>query len=144
MVARSYQTPPRLLFFWFIYLLIDWAFISSIWTAEDEPLCKEVSGACWSVIDARHRIIFFGLFPYEEHWRSTLACIVMIATIVASCFPWFWSAIKLAGLWVCGFAAFYILMHGGMFGLSVITPERWGGLALTIFIWHSVVVQNCR
>ena len=121
-----------------IYFFVDWAFLSSIWRAEDEPLCKEASGACWSVIDARHRIIFFGLFPFEEHWRSTVACIVMIATIVASCVPWFWSALKLSVLWITGFAIFYILMHGGLFGLSVITPERWGGLALTIFIFAAV------
>ena len=76
-----------------IYFIVDWAFLSSIWKEEDEPLCREASGACWSVIDARHRIIFFGLFPYEEHWRSTLACVVMIATIVASCVPWFWSCL---------------------------------------------------
>ena len=121
-----------------IYFVVDWAFLSSIWTAEDEPLCKEASGACWSVIDARHRIIFFGLFPFEEHWRSTVACVVMIATIIASCVPWFWSAIKLSALWLIGFATFYILMHGGLFGLSVITPERWGGLALPIFIFAAV------
>jgi len=121
-----------------LYFFVDWAFLSSIWRAEDEPLCKEASGACWSVIDARHRIIFFGLFPFEEHWRSTVACIVMIATIVASCVPWFWSAFKLSVLWITGFAIFYILMHGGLFGLSVITPERWGGLALTIFIFAAV------
>ncbi len=123
-----------------IYKIVDWAFLSSIWTAEDEPLCRDASGACWSVIDARHRIIFFGLFPFEEHWRSTLACIVMIATIVLSCVPWFWSAIKLSALWVLGFGVFYILMHGGVFGLSVITPERWGGLALTIFIFAAVSI----
>lgn len=122
------------------YWFVDWAFISSIWAAEDEPLCKEASGACWSVIDARHRIIFFGLFPFEEHWRSTLACVVMIATIVASCIPWFWSAVKLSALWLIGFGIFYLLMHGGLFGLSVITPERWGGLALTIFIFAAVSI----
>ncbi|MFT5045900.1 MAG: general L-amino acid transport system permease protein [Porticoccaceae bacterium] len=123
---------------WLVYNIADWAFVSSIWSAEEEPLCREARGACWSVIDARHRIIFFGLFPYEEHWRSTLACVVMIATIVASCFPWFWSGMKLSLLWVSGFGTFYILMHGGIFGLSVITPEQWGGLALTIFIFAAV------
>jgi len=121
-----------------VWFFIDWAFLSSVWRAEDEGLCKEAAGACWSVIDARHRIIFFGLFPYEEHWRSTLACVVMIATIVASCIPWFWSALKLSTLWLVGFGIFYLLMHGGLFGLSVITPERWGGLALTIFIFAAV------
>lgn len=125
-------------FVYILYLFIDWAFLSSIWRADDEPLCKEAGGACWSVIDARHRIIFFGLFPFEEHWRSTLACVVMIATIIASCVPWFWTAFKLSALWLIGFATFYILMHGGLFGLSVITPDRWGGLALTIFIFAAV------
>lgn len=126
------------LFATIIYAVVDWAFLSSIWTEEDEALCRETSGACWSVIDARHRIIFFGLFPYEEHWRSTLACIVMIVTIVASCFPILWSATRLGLLWITGFGIFYLLMHGGLFGLSVITPERWGGLALTIFIFAAV------
>ncbi len=126
-----------------VYLLanaIDWVFLSSVWAAEDEPLCRESSGACWSVIDARHRIIFFGLFPYDEHWRSTLACLVMIATVVASCFPWFWSGLKLSLLWLSGFGIFYVLMHGGILGLSVVTPERWGGLALTIFIFAAVSI----
>lgn len=123
-----------------VFSVIDWAFLSSIWSAEEEDLCKEAGGACWSVIDARHRIIFFGLFPYEEHWRSTLACVVITATIVLSCFPWFWSALKLSALWLAGFGTFYILMHGGIFGLSVITPERWGGLALTIFIFAAVSI----
>jgi len=123
-----------------LYSTIEWAFISSIWSAEDEPLCKEAGGACWSVIDARHRIIFFGLFPFEEHWRSTLACIVMIVTIVASCFSWFWTGLKLSLLWIAGFGTFYILMHGGIFGLTIITPERWGGLALTIFIFAAVSI----
>ena len=125
-------------FIMLVWYVVDWAFLSSIWRAEDENLCKEAAGACWSVIDARHRIIFFGLFPFEEHWRSTLACAVMIVTIVASCVPWFWTAIKLSALWVTGFGIFYLLMHGGVFGLSVITPERWGGLALTIFIFAAV------
>ncbi len=122
------------------YKFIDWAFLSSVWRAEDEPSCKGATGACWSVIDARHRIIFFGLFPFEEHWRSTVACVVMIATIVASCVPWFWSTAKLSILWLAGFFTFYILMHGGVFGLTVITPERWGGLALTIFIFAAVSI----
>ena len=123
---------------WGLAAAVDWVFLSSIWSAGDEPLCREATGACWSVIDARHRIIFFGLFPYDEHWRSTLACGVMIATIVASCFPWFWSGLRISVLWTVGFGVFYFLMHGGIFGLSVITPERWGGLALTIFIFASV------
>ena len=127
-------------FAYLIYSIVDWAFLSSVWNAEDEPSCRDTNGACWSVIDARHRIIFFGLFPYEEHWRSTLACVIMITTMIASCVPWFWSTLRLSVLWITGFGVFYTLMHGGIFGLSVITPERWGGLALTIFIFAAVSI----
>lgn len=123
-----------------IYHLVNWAFVTSVWAGEDRALCKDAAGACWSVIDARHRIILFGLFPYEEHWRSTLACIVIIITAVLSCWSWFWSAKKLIPLWLVGFGLFYLLMHGGLFGLSVVTPDRWGGLALTIFIFASVSI----
>ena len=145
---RLFSTPTDtavtivcgVLLVWLLVNVLDWAFFSSIWAAEQEPLCKEATGACWSVIDARYRIIFFGLFPYEEHWRSALACAVMIATIVASCFPWFQTASRLSILWIAGFGTFYILMHGGIFGLSEITPERWGGLALTIFVFASVSI----
>lgn len=128
------------LILYLLYQVIDWAFLSSVWAEEDEALCRDATGACWSVIDARHRIIMFGLFPFEEHWRSTLACVVMVATIVASCFPWFWTATKLSLLWISGFGLFYILMHGGIFGLTEVTPERWGGLALTIFIFAAVSI----
>jgi general L-amino acid transport system permease protein len=123
-----------------LYKIIDWAFISSVWAKEDEPLCRDTHGACWSVIDARHRIILFGLFPFEEHWRSTLACLVMIVTMVASCFSWFWRATRLSILWLCGFGLFYLLMRGGVLGMAGITPERWGGLALTIFIFAAVSI----
>ena len=90
---------------WLAYQVIDWAFLSSVWRAEDEPLCRDASGACWSIIDARHRIILFGLFPYEEHWRSALACLVIIVTVIASCFSWFWTARRLAPLWIIGFGS---------------------------------------
>lgn len=123
-----------------VYRVLDWAFISSIWAAADEPQCRDTHGACWSVIDARHRIIMFGLFPFEEHWRSTVACVVMVATIILSCVSWFWTTLRLSLLWLLGFGAFYILMHGGVFGLTVVTPERWGGLALTIFIFAAVSI----
>lgn len=128
------------LLFYLLYRIIDWAFLSSVWAAADEPQCRDTHGACWSVIDARHRIIMFGLFPFEEHWRSTVACVVMVATIILSCVSWFWTALRLSLLWLVGFGTFYILMHGGIFGLSVITPERWGGLALTIFIFAAVSI----
>ena len=47
---------------------------------------------------------------------------------------------RLAGLWLVGFAFFYGLMRGGVFGLSVVSEASWGGLSLTIFIFVATVL----
>ena len=128
----------------FVYVgwsLFQWAFLDAVFSAGGGPeACQAASGACWSVIAARWRLMFFGLYPYEEHWRSAIACAVVIAVGILSCMPVFWSARRLAVMWVGGFLAFVILMRGGVFGLSQVTEERWGGLSLTIFIFASVAL----
>lgn len=128
-----------LLAYW-VWLLLDWAILSAVWKAEDVGQCRETAGACWSVIDARHRLILFGLYPYEEHWRSTLACVAIIATVILSCFPAAWSAKRLASLWIVGFATYYLLMEGNLLGLRQVTTDGWGGLSLTLFLFASVVL----
>lgn len=144
---RSFQTPTdsaiTIIVFavlaWVAWQALDWALFNAVWSAENVEQCKE-GGACWSVIDARYRLILFGLYPYEEHWRSTLACFSIIATVVISCFPWTWTAKRLPIIWIGGFAAYYLLMEGGLLGLQQVTTDQWGGLALTLFLFSSVVL----
>lgn len=92
------------------------------------------------MVDARHRLIFFGLYPYEEHWRSAWACATVVFITVLSCIPLMWTGKRLGTLWVVGFITFYVLMRGGVFGLVDVTTDRWGGLALTLFIFAAVVM----
>ena len=125
---------------WVALRIVDWTLVSALWSLEDGQTCRDAAGACWAVIEARGRLILFGLYPYEEHWRSTLACLAIVATMALSCVPWFWSLKRLPALWLGGFVTFVILMHGGVFGLSVVTTEQWGGLSLTVFIFCSVAV----
>lgn len=121
-----------------LWKLLDWAVLSAVFTTEGgAAVCKQASGACWSVIGHRWRIILFGLYPYEEQWRSALACLTVVAMIVLSCVPAFWSGKRLAGVWLLGTAAFYVLMKGGVLGLPYVGEEKWGGLALTLFIFVS-------
>ncbi len=123
-----------------IFLLLDWAVFGAIWTAEGVTECSEARGACWSVIAARHRLILFGLYPFDLHWRSTLACASIIITVVLSCLPMFWSVKRLVLLWIIGFAAYYLLMEGSLLGMEQVTTDQWGGLALTLFLFASVVL----
>jgi general L-amino acid transport system permease protein len=41
---------------------------------------------------------------------------------------------RLAYLWLAGLAAIGALMWGGLFGLSYVENERWGGLTLTLLL----------
>lgn len=121
---------------WVAWKVLDWAVFSAVFDASGTPdACHAATGACWSVIAARWRIIFFGLYPYEEQWRSALACVTVVVMTVLSCMPAFWTGRRIAIVWGAGTALFYILMKGGVLGLSAIGEEMWGGLALTLFIF---------
>jgi general L-amino acid transport system permease protein len=119
-----------------VWMLLNWAVFSAVFDASGgADACHAASGACWSVIAARWRIIFFGLYPYEEQWRSALACVTVVAMTVLSCIPAFWTGRRIALVWGLGAAVFYVLMKGGFLGLSFVGEEMWGGLALTLFIF---------
>jgi len=127
---------------WVLWGLLNWAVFDAVFGVENRDLCLDGShgGACWSVIAARWRLILFGLFPFEEQWRSGVACAAIVLVAGLSCVPWFWQAKRLAITWVAGFAVFYLLMHGGFFGLTLVPPQNWGGLSLTIFIFALVAL----
>ena len=122
------------------WLFIDWAFINSVWTQDEVARCGDATGACWSVIDARHRLILYGTYPYEEHWRSTLAAITIVAIVLLSCLPAMWRTKRLAILWIAGFATYYLLMEGSLLGLNQVSTDGWGGLSLTLFLFAAVVL----
>lgn len=124
---------------WIVWSVFQWAVLNAVFVGTPEE-CRQASGACWAVIGARWRLMFFGLYPYEEHWRSALACGIFVAVIVLSCMPSFWTFMRLAVLWVAGFTLFVTIMRGGVFGLSYVGQERWGGLTLTIFIFAATVL----
>lgn len=126
---------------WALWHLIHWGILQATFSVADKESCGHgAQGACWAVINARWRLILFGLYPYEEQWRSALACVAIVSTGALSCVPWFWSARRIAILWITGFAVFYVLMRGGMFGLMPVFEQNWGGLSLTIFIFASTTL----
>ncbi len=121
--------------------LFDWAVIDSVWEASSALDCAaRGSGACWAVLPARIRLVLFGVYPFEEQWRAALGCLVLLTASVLSCMPAFWSIGRLAPLWLGSFSVYLLLLRGGLFGLSVVTTENWGGLALTFLIFASVML----
>ncbi|MBP9952168.1 MAG: amino acid ABC transporter permease [Cypionkella sp.] len=124
-----------------LWKLFDWAVVNATFAADgSQQLCSNRSGACWSVIAARWRVVMFGIYPYEEQWRSALACGAVIVVMVLSCIPRLWGFGKLALIWGLGALVFYILMRGGVLGLAIVNEQQWGGLPLTLFIFVATAV----
>lgn len=125
-----------------LWNVLRWAFIDSLWIEVYEGQCGSVSGACWSVIQARYRLILFGTYPYEQHWRPALACFVALSMVALTCMPFSWTGKRLISIWLVGTTIFVVLMLGGVFGMPLVTTEKWGGLALTLYVYLSTIVMG--
>jgi general L-amino acid transport system permease protein len=121
---------------------IAWAVIHAVWSvpysAEGRPdttVCQNARGigACWAIITDKYRLILFGRYPYEEHWRPALCVVLFIALYVVSAMRRFWRK-ELVLIWFVTLVVIGILMWGGVFGLAVVPQDTWGGLPLTLII----------
>jgi general L-amino acid transport system permease protein len=112
----------------------EWTIFSAVF-APDLAACNAArgTGACWGVIPEKTRFILLGRYPYAEQWRPEVATVLLVALLVASCTRRFWN-IWLVPTWIAVLAAFFVLMSGGVFGLSVVGGDQWGGLPLTIML----------
>src|SRR5690606_9550828 len=69
-----------------------------------------------------------------------LACVIALGVVLLSCLPRFWTGRRMIMIWLSGAALFIVLMRGGMLGLSLVTTDKWGGLALTLYVYLSTVI----
>ncbi|WP_237214139.1 amino acid ABC transporter permease [Falsiroseomonas oryziterrae] len=120
---------------------IEWAFLNAIWEVPvvngqaQTQACREMrgTGACWAVINEKHRFILFGTYPFEQHWRPALVCVLFVALYIVSAMRRFWNW-TLVPIWIVTLTVIGILMWGGILGLPYVPQERWGGLPITLIL----------
>src|SRR5207253_4903640 len=95
---------------WILLRFVDWAVINAVWTAPTGQDCRG-HGACWALIHEKYRYIFFGSFPYEQHWRPLFAVIAMLAMLVLSSDRRMWNK-RLLVIWGVGTFVTFLLMFG--------------------------------
>ncbi len=120
---------------WGLWGFVEWAVVNANFSAKSGPECTANSpgGACWAFVRDKYRLIFFGTFPFEQHWRPLFACIALFAMLIASCDRRFWNW-RLAVIWLAGSGVALTLMFGGVFGLSFVETSSWGGLPVTLIL----------
>ena len=119
---------------------LSWGLIDAVFVAESHETCRAAEGACWAVVGEKHRPMFFGVYPYEEHWRLVIALIIYLGVIAMTMMPRFWSYRILVPLWLFALVSTLTLLWGGVFGLMEVDTSQWGGLPLTMVLFTGTLV----
>lgn len=139
-----HNTVLTLLAAWAVFVtapeIIAWAVVDAVWVTDDPTTCRaDAAGACWAVIAEKHRVMLFGTFPYQEHWRGVLVIAIVVGMAVVSAFKRSWSY-WLFLAWVGALVVVLVLQLGGVFGLAKTGTHQWGGLPLTLLLFVGTVV----
>jgi general L-amino acid transport system permease protein len=81
-----------------------------------------------------------GLYPADERWRVFVGFILLALAILITMLPVFRQRHFAITLWTVVSIAFLVLVHGGIFGLTPVEPQKWGGVLLTVIL--AVVSQS--
>jgi general L-amino acid transport system permease protein len=131
--SNSFLTIITLYFLWKIVPgLVRWAFFDSAWNTTGGQ-CREVGGACWSVVTQNMRFILFGFYPHDLQWRPLLCMIVLFTLLLFSKNRRYWKK-SLGFAWLGGLFLMGLLMRGGLFGLTPVESSQWSGLPLTLLL----------
>lgn len=122
--------------------LFVWAIGNAVWSTTDPETCRDAGGACWAVIEEKHRPMLFGVYPYDEHWRLVVALVTYFGAVCITLMPRAWSTRILVPLWVSAVSLIGVMMWGGVFGLTYVDTSQWGGLPLTMVLFSGTVVMG--
>jgi general L-amino acid transport system permease protein len=121
---------------WIVPPIIRWAFLDAAWTGNDREVCAAPGvGACWPFVEAKFAQFMYGRYPLDQRWRVNLVGILLIAGLVAMAVPRipFKKQTAIYLLIVFPIVA-YVLLLGGMLGLSLVETSLWGGLLVTLVV----------
>jgi len=109
--------------------LVSWAVLDAVWTGGPE-MCKGDTGACWTFISHKLRVLLIGTYPQEFMWRP-LAAGLLLAGVVAATVSGKCKNTVLMGAWPLLFVVALWLLGGGA-GLAEVDQSMWGGLMLSL------------
>ena len=85
------------------------------------------------MIGDKYRFILFGRYPYTEQWRPAICVALFVGLYAISAWRRFWRK-ELLLIWLATLVAIGVLMWGGVFGLTYVAQDQWGGLPITLIL----------
>jgi general L-amino acid transport system permease protein len=124
-----------LLLLWMVPPIIDWAFISAVWTGDGREDCiVPGAGACWAFVEAKFGQFIYGRYPLEERWRVNLTGVLLIAGLVPIAIPSIPYKRENALYLLVAFPILAFILLTGQFGLEPVETPLWGGLLVTLVV----------
>lgn len=124
--------------------LFNWAFFNAHWSGSDSSICRADTsevGACWIFISTKIEQFMYSFYPKSELWRVNTVALLLFALLIYLTLPktpqkkW----VGLFSITVYPLVA-YLMIYGGVFGLSVVATDKWGGLMVTLIIFYVGIV----
>jgi general L-amino acid transport system permease protein len=135
---------------WLVPILYNFLIGHAVWTGDDGDACRiEGVGACWTYVWHRLDFFIYGFFPPDPRWagqsgivaellaqwRVNLVFLIGLVLLVPLLVPSVPGKVVNALLFFVVFpVVVYFLLNGGVFGLSEVPTEKWGGLTVTLII----------
>jgi general L-amino acid transport system permease protein len=117
---------------WALWQALRWGVLNAV-VRPDAAACRLADGACWGVLVEKARLVVLGRFPQGEQWRPILGSLLLLGCVGAAAHPRCFGKVGLA-LMLGGVISFAVLMAGGIFGLTPVGSDLWGGLPLTLLL----------
>lgn len=100
-----------------------------------EQCRMENAGACWAYIAAEMEFFIYGFYDIPQQWRPNIVFALGALLLTPLLIPKVPFKRANAVLFLVVYPVVsYFLLAGGVFGLSVIPTEKWGGLLVTLII----------
>jgi len=120
---------------WIVPPIVNWAFISAVWTGEGREDCiVPGAGACWAFVEAKFGQFIYGRYPLEERWRVDLSGLLLIAGLVPIAMPSLPYKRENALYLLFVFPVLAFILLTGQFGLEPVETPLWGGLLVTLVV----------
>lgn len=114
-----------------LWPLVRWALVDAVWFGPASS-CHP-GGACWPYVSANMLNLLYGPLPRFAIPRMNLELLVILIGVVVLV-----RNHKNLAVWlvVCCLqpVSVWLLLHGGFFGLEVVSTQYWGGYSLNLLV----------
>jgi general L-amino acid transport system permease protein len=128
--------------------LVRFLIIDAVWSGSSRTDCLAETlgrpvGACWPFIAAKFRQFMYGFYPEAEQWRVNLTYALGVVLLVPLLIPRVpykaWNAVAFFGLFPL---VAFVLLVGGVLGLTHVETRLWGGMLVTLVITFTGIIGS--